>query len=106
MRRILALLLSLACAAALAGCGQRTITTEAGNANASNANTTPGTATSANSANAANSNGAREGTGPHGQGIGGTSEGNRNAAVSGNSNVEPTGVNRNVGATPAANRNR
>ena len=100
MRRTLALLLSLASAAALAGCGERMTTT--GNSNA---------ATSANTgvapnANAANSNGAREGTGPGGTGIGGTSEGNRNATVSGNSNVEPTGVNRNVGATPAPNRNR
>ena len=105
MRRILALLLSPACAAALAGCTGRTITTDAGNANAPNANA----ATSANTAPAAtnaNANGSREGTGPHGQGIGGTSEGNRNAAVAGNSNVEPAGVNRNVGATPAANRNR
>ena len=106
MRRILALLLSLASAAALAGCMQRTVTTDAGNANAANANTTTGTATNASSVNAANSNGAREGTGPGGTGIGGTSEGNRNATVSGNSNVEPTGVNRNVGATPPPNRNR
>lgn len=109
MRRILALLLSLACAAALAGCGQRTITTDAGNANASNGNATAGTAANANSANAANaanSNGSREGVGPHGQGIGGTSEVNRNATVAGNSNVEPAGVNRNVGATPPPNRNR
>lgn len=110
MRRILALLLTLACAAALAGCMQRTITTDAGNANATtnaNAASTPNAAgANANAANAANSNGAREGVGPHGQGIGGTSETNRNAAVAGNSNVEPTGVNRNVGATPAANRNR
>ena len=60
---------------------------------------------------AANSNGnaagARDGTGPQGTGIGGTSEANRNTSVSGNSNVEPTGVNKNVGATPpAANHNR
>lgn len=108
MRRILALLSSLACAATLVGCMQRTVTTEVGNANAT-ANANSATTTSANSANAnaANSNGAREGTGPGGTGIGGTSEGNRNATVSGNSNVEPAGVNRNVGATPpAGNRNR
>lgn len=108
MRRLSALLLPLACAAALAGCSQRTTTTESGNANATNANASPGAAANAGgaNANAANSNGSREGVGPHGQGIGGTSEVNRNSAVAGNSNVEPTGVNRNVGATPAANRNR
>ena len=109
MRRISALLL-LACAAASAGCMQRTVTTDAGNANATtnanaaaaNANGAPGAA----NANGAQTNESRQGTGPHGQGIGGTSETNRNATVSGNSNVEPAGVNRNVGATPAANRNR
>ena len=109
MRRIFAMLLLLACAAAFGGCTQRTITTESGNANATtNASgaTGAGGASGAN-ANAANAPGAREGTGPGGTGIGGTSEANRNATVGGNSNVEPTGVNRNVGATPAAaNRNR
>ena len=99
MRRIFAVLVLSACAAAFAGCTGRTTTTNAANANA---------ATNANAAvtTNANANGAREGTGPGGTGIGGTSEGNRNATVGGNSNVEPTGVNRNVGATPAANRNR
>ena len=103
MRRNLAPLVLLACAAFCAGCMERTTTTNAGNANATtNANAAP----AATNANAANSNGAREGTGPGGTGIGGTSEGNRNATVAGNSNVEPAGVNRNVGATPAPNRNR
>jgi hypothetical protein len=105
MRRTFTLLVLLACAAAFAACAERTVTTDAGNANAaSNANT----ATNAGAANAngAQTNDARQGTGPQGQGIGGTSEANRNATVGGNSNVEPAGVNRNVGATPAANRNR
>jgi hypothetical protein len=104
MCRNFSVLVLLACAAASAGCTQRTITTttNAGNANA---------ATNANAAGAANAGGAnaagtRDGTGPSGQGIGGTSEANRNATVAGNSNVEPAGVNRNVGATPAPNRNR
>ena len=103
MRRNFAVLVLLACAVASAGCMQRTITTtNAGNANAAtNAN-----AVGAANANGANAAGAREGTGPQGQGIGGTSEANRNATVAGNSNVEPAGVNRNVGATPAPNRNR
>lgn len=105
MRRIFALLVLLACAAAFAGCTERTTTTGAGNSNASNANAATG-ANTAGTTNAANANGAREGTGPGGTGIGGTSEGNRNATVAGNSNVEPTGVNRNVGSTPAPNRNR
>jgi hypothetical protein len=94
MRRILALLTSLALAALLAGCASDTKTT-APNANGAAANSN------------GNAAGAREGTGPQGTGIGGTSEANRNSSVSGNSNVEPTGVNKNVGATPpAANRNR
>ncbi len=63
----------------------------------------------ANTTNAAgvgnNSPGSREGTGPRDTGIGGTSEGNANSAVKGNSNVEPTGVNRNAGGNPPANVN-
>jgi hypothetical protein len=94
MRQVFALLLLAACAACFANCsgGDGTVS-NASNRNAANAN--------------GNAAGAREGTGPGGTGIGGTSEGNRNATVAGNSNVEPAGVNRNVGATPAAsNRNR
>ncbi len=98
MRRNFALLALLACAAAFAGCTGRTTTT-------TNATTNTNAAGAAN-ANGAATNGASQGVGPHGQGIGGTSETNRNSAAGGNSNVEPTGVNRNVGATPAANRNR
>ena len=95
MRRILALLSSLTLLAALlAGCGGGTQTaTPNGNGAAADSN--------------GNSNGTREGTGPHSTGIGGTGEANRSAPISANSNVEPTGVNKNVGATPpAANRNR
>lgn len=91
MRRRPALLpLLLAAALIAAACGGPGSETRVPNANATNANAA----------------GAREGTGPQTTGIGGTNENNRNAAVSGNSNVEPTGVNKNVGATPAANRNR
>jgi hypothetical protein len=53
-----------------------------------------------------NSTGSREGIGPKDTGIGGTSEGNANSAVKGNSNVEPTGVNRNAGQGAGANANR
>jgi hypothetical protein len=63
---------------------------------------------SANANAAANSNaptGAREGAGPHNTGIGGTGEDRRDAVVAGNSNVEPTGVNKNVGSSPASNAN-
>ena len=105
MRRILALLVPLAFAAAFAGCAERTTTTTTTNGGNANAATNANTAGAAN-ANGAQTNESRQGTGPQGQGIGGTSETNRNATVGGNSNVEPAGVNRNVGATPAANRNR
>jgi hypothetical protein len=61
----------------------------------------PANGNSANTANTAgvgnNSTGSREGIGPKDTGIGGTSEGNANSAVKGNSNVEPTGVNKNAG---------
>jgi hypothetical protein len=63
---------------------------------------------SANSNAAANSNastGAREGAGPHDTGIGGTGEDRRDAVVAGNSNVEPTGVNKNAGSPPHSNAN-
>jgi hypothetical protein len=65
-------------------------------------------ASSANSTTSANTNaapGAREGTGAHDTGIGGTGEDRRDATVAGNSNIEPTGVNKNAGSTPA-NHNR
>jgi hypothetical protein len=65
-------------------------------------NTAGANSNAASNANAAP--GAREGAGPHNAGIGGTGEDNR-APVAGNSNVEPTGVNKNAGSTPA-NRNR
>ena len=95
MRQVFGLLVLVACVACFNNCsgGGGGTVSNASNGNAANAN--------------GNAAGAREGTGPGGTGIGGTSEGNRNATVAGNSNVEPTGVNRNVGATPAAaNRNR
>jgi hypothetical protein len=66
-------------------------------------NASGGNSNSAANANAAT--GAREGAGPHDTGIGGTGEDRRDATVAGNSNVEPTGVNKNAGGTPA-NHNR
>ncbi len=69
----------------------------------------PANGNSANAANSAgignNSTGSREGIGPRDTGIGGTSEANTNSAVKGISNVEPTGVNKNVGQ-PGVNTNR
>jgi hypothetical protein len=70
----------------------------------------PAKGNSANAANSAgvgnNSAGSREGIGPKDTGIGGTSEGNTNSAVKGNSNVEPTGINRNAGQGAGTNANR
>ena len=95
MRRRFALVALLTTALILCGCG----THDAGTTtNATNANST------ANSNGAA---GAHEGAGPHNVGIGGTGESNANRGVAGNSNVEPTGVNKNVGSTPRpSNSNR
>ena len=53
-----------------------------------------------------NSTGSREGIGPKDTGIGGTSEGNANSAVKSNSNVEPTGVNKNAGRDAKTNANK
>ena len=68
----------------------------------------PGAA-NANSTSNSNAPGAYQGAGPHNAGVGGTGEDNRNA-VSGNSNVEPPGVNKNVRGTnsdsSAPNSNR
>jgi hypothetical protein len=67
-----------------------------------------GSGTNTNAANTAgvgnNSTGSREGIGPKDTGIGGTSEGNTNSAVKGNSNVEPTGINKNAGRDANTNR--
>lgn len=64
-------------------------------------------ASSASSNAAANTNaatGASEGAGAHDTGIGGTGEDRRDATVTGNSNVEPTGVNKNAGKATSGNR--
>lgn len=65
-------------------------------------------ANAANTAGGGNSNaGSREGIGPRDTGIGGTSEGNTNATVNGNSNVNPAGINKNAGGgNPPANVNQ
>ncbi|HEV2802647.1 MAG TPA: hypothetical protein VGW12_19405 [Pyrinomonadaceae bacterium] len=97
MRRTYTMLALLALFTFFAGCTAERVNSPAnGNANAGNA---PGAT--------GNSAGSREGVGPNSTGIGGTSEGNRNSAVKGNSNVEPTGVNRNAGGgNPPANVNQ
>ena len=53
-----------------------------------------------------NSAGSRDGVEPKDTGIDGTGEGNANSAVKGNSNVEPAGVNKNVGQGTATNINK
>ena len=72
MRRVLTMISLLALAATFA-CGGGNTNTTAPSANGAAAN--------------ANAPGAREGTGPAGTGIGGTSDANRSGAVNGNSNV-------------------
>ena len=97
MRRIFTLLAMLAVTTLFAGCTAERVSSP-GNGNNSNA---------ANSAGVGNnSTGSREGIGPKDTGIGGTSEGNTNSAVKGNSNVEPTGVNKNAGRDTPANSNK
>ena len=94
MRRTFTLLAMLAVVTFFGGC-----TSERANS--------PGSTNAANTAGAGNnSTGSREGIGPKDTGIGGTSEGNANSAVKGNSNVEPTGVNKNVGQGAPANANK
>jgi hypothetical protein len=95
MRRTYLLLATLALFTFCAGCTSERVNSPA---NANNAN--------AAAAGNSNSAGSREGIGPRDTGIGGTSEGNANSAVKGNSNVEPTGVNRNAGQGAGANANR
>lgn len=99
MRRnfsLVCLLLASSCALFCCACGES-------QAPASNA------ATGTNANTLANTNaapGAHQGTGAHDTGIGGTSDdGNTNRGVSGNSNVEPAGVNKNAGRTPGTNAN-
>lgn len=95
MRRTYMLLATLVLFTLSGGCTAERVNSP-GNGNSANAN-------SAGIGN--NSTGSREGIGPRDTGIGGTSEANTNSAVNGNSNVEPTGVNKNVGQ-PGANTNR
>ena len=93
-RRSFTLFVMLSVFAFLNGCtADRVQSTGNGNANAAN------TAGVGN-----NSTGSREGIGPKDTGIGGTSEGNANSAVKSNSNVEPTGVNKNAGRNANANK--
>jgi hypothetical protein len=95
MRRnyLLSLLLLAACVCTCGACGERATTVSNSSANANAA------------ANSNASTGAHEGAGPHDTGIGGTGEDRRDAVVAGNSNVEPTGVNKNVGSSPHSNAN-
>jgi hypothetical protein len=95
MRRnyLLSFLLLAACVFTCGACGERTTTVSNSSANANAA------------ANSNASAGAHEGAGPHDTGIGGTGEDRRDAVVGGNSNVEPTGVNKNAGGPPHSNTN-
>jgi len=94
MRRTYTLLVMLAVITFSGACtSERAVSPGASNANAAN---------SAGVGN--NSTGSREGIGPKDTGIGGTSEGNTNSAVKGNSNVEPTGVNKNAGRSANTNK--
>jgi len=97
MRRTYMLLATLAIITLAGGCTSERVNSPA-NANSTNAANTAGIGN--------NSTGSREGIGPRDTGIGGTSEANTNGAVKGNSNVEPTGVNKNAGQGAGANANR
>jgi hypothetical protein len=78
-----------------------------GGCTAERASSPAGSSGNANAANTAgtgnNSTGSREGIGPRDTGIGGTSDGNTRTTVNGNSNVEPTGVNKNAGQGAGGN---
>ncbi|HZG51918.1 MAG TPA: hypothetical protein VEZ40_07275 [Pyrinomonadaceae bacterium] len=95
MRRTYMLLSTLAVIALSGGCTAERATSPASGNNANAANT-------AGVGN--NSTGSREGIGPRDTGIGGTSDGNTRSTVNGNSNVEPTGVNKNVGQGANGNK--
>lgn len=97
MRRTFILLATLTLNMLSGGCTSERVNSPA---NGNSANT-------ANSAGVGNNNGSREGIGPRDTGIGGTSDGgNTNATVKGNSNVEPTGINKNAGRDTGTNANR
>ena len=100
MRRTYMLLATFAFLTLSAGCTAERVNSPANSSNNANAANNAGVGN--------NSTGSREGIGPKDTGIGGTSEGNANSAVKGNSNVEPTGVNKNAGqgAGSGANANR
>lgn len=97
-RRTFTLSVMLTVSALLNGCtADRVQSTGNGNNNANAANT-------AGIGGNNNGAGSREGIGPKDTGIGGTSEGNTNSAVKSNSNVEPTGVNKNAGRGANVNK--
>lgn len=97
-RRTFLLLVLLTTGALLNACtADRAPSTGNGNTNA-NATNAAGVGNSSNSA------GSREGIGPKDTGIGGVTDGNTNSAVKSNSNVEPTGVNKNAGRDTNANK--
>lgn len=95
MRRTFTLLVMLTLMALLNACTSDTVR-PSGSGNNANAANTAGVGN--------NSTGSREGIGPKDTGIGGTSEGNTNSAVKSNSNVEPTGINKNAGRGANANK--
>lgn len=96
-RRTFMLLVMLTVIALLNGCtADRVQSTGNGNNNASATNTA-GVGNNSNT-------GSRDGIGPKDTGIGGVTEGNTNSAVKSNSNVEPTGVNKNAGRGANVNK--
>jgi hypothetical protein len=96
-RRSFIFLVMLTVLALLNGCtADRVQSTGNGNNNAS--------ATNAAGGGNNNSAGTRDGVGPKDTGIGGVTDGNTNSAVKSNSNVEPTGVNKNAGRDANANK--
>lgn len=96
-RRTFMLLVMLTTSALLNACtADRVQSTGNGNANATNA------------AGVGNNNaaGTRDSIGPKDTGIGGVTDGNTNSAIKSNSNVEPTGVNKNAGRGANTNANK
>ena len=96
MRRTYTLLATLALITLCGGCTSE----RAGSPANAGSSTNSAGASSGVGANGNGSAGSREGVGPNDTGIGGAT--NANSAVKGNSNVEPTGVNKNVGQSGGA----
>ncbi|MFN2596100.1 MAG: hypothetical protein ABR563_02815 [Pyrinomonadaceae bacterium] len=96
-RNLLPSVLLLAASSLVFGaCGVRQTPVANATGAGSNANSAPATNAAA---------GAYQGAGPHDTGIGGTGEDNRTPPATGNTNVEPTGVNKSAGRPTGASGN-